>query len=254
MAVVKEEEPSCMEIWLDFSSLSYSVNRPKDNATLQLLSIINGTIQFDSYWILLQTELTSGLNSATSNEVCHAIRVLADENRTVFCTIHLPSATVFDIFDMLVLLAAGKVVYFGNDQAAIKFFSTSKFWFHYDDTQNPADFVIAVAGSFVEDKTGNTVTDDMLVKHYEETVRCFEREPLNQKAASSMSSKIVGLYPTSFLKQFTVMFKRQGLKTLRNKLPLQISFFRQVFYLYSYTHIYIYWRLYATWLLYSDAF
>ena len=162
---------------------------------------------------------------------------------------------------MLVLLAAGKVVYFGDTTDAVKYFSTSKFGFEYHETQNPADFVIAVAGSFVKDKGGNTVTADMLVKHYEEVGGRAKQSSLGPKATSDVATKVVGLYPTSFFKQYMVMFKRQGLKTLRNKLPIQISVFR---YKYFSILLYIFYIVNMTntsisedafWLLYfSDPF
>ena len=42
------------------------------------------------------------------------IRNLAKGGRTVLSVIHQPSSEVFDLFDQLCLLSAGKTVYFGE--------------------------------------------------------------------------------------------------------------------------------------------
>ena len=170
-------------------------------------------------------EPTSGLDSSASNEVCSAVRALADDDRTIVCTIHQPSATAYENFDMLVLLAAGKVIYFGDAKKVVSFFTNSLFGFSYNETQNPADFVIAVAGGFVPSKSGKSITGDELVSYYLEMSRGSAVAPF-QKKVSNTASETLGEYPTSFLKQFMVMFKRQGLKFWRNQLPLKISIFR----------------------------
>jgi len=41
---------------------------------------------------------------------------------TVLCTIHQPSSETFELFDRLLLLAMGKVVYYGNIDKAMNFF------------------------------------------------------------------------------------------------------------------------------------
>lgn len=45
----------------------------------------------------------SGLDSAASLQCIAALRTIAKQGRTVVCTIHQPSATVFDIFDQVIV-------------------------------------------------------------------------------------------------------------------------------------------------------
>ena len=40
----------------------------------------------------------------------------------MLCTIHQPSSETFELFDRLLLLAMGKVVYYGNIDKAMNFF------------------------------------------------------------------------------------------------------------------------------------
>jgi energy-coupling factor transporter ATP-binding protein EcfA2 len=66
--------------------------------------------------LLFLDEPTSGLDSQTSWAICEFIRELTRSGQAVLCTIHQPSATLFQRFDRLLLLApGGKTVYFGGD-------------------------------------------------------------------------------------------------------------------------------------------
>lgn len=64
--------------------------------------------------ILLLDEPTSGLDSATSMDVIRAAKNLAKSGRTVLCTIHQPSSDIFRLFDKLILLKDGQVVFLPN--------------------------------------------------------------------------------------------------------------------------------------------
>lgn len=60
-------------------------------------------------------EPTSGLDSQTSWAICDLIEKLTASGQAVLCTIHQPSAILFQRFDRLLLLApGGKTVYFGG--------------------------------------------------------------------------------------------------------------------------------------------
>ncbi|PLB46038.1 hypothetical protein P170DRAFT_458215 [Aspergillus steynii IBT 23096] len=60
-------------------------------------------------------EPTSGLDSQTSWAICDLIEKLVKSGQAVLCTIHQPSAVLFQRFDRLLLLQpGGKTVYFGE--------------------------------------------------------------------------------------------------------------------------------------------
>jgi ABC-type multidrug transport system ATPase subunit len=65
--------------------------------------------------LLFLDEPTSGLDSQTSWAILQLIKKLTASGQAVLCTIHQPSALLFDQFDRLLLLApGGKTVYFGD--------------------------------------------------------------------------------------------------------------------------------------------
>lgn len=65
--------------------------------------------------LLFLDEPTSGLDSQTSWAICQLLKRLARSGQAILCTIHQPSAILFEQFDNLLLLAkGGKTVYFGG--------------------------------------------------------------------------------------------------------------------------------------------
>ncbi|KAL4344134.1 hypothetical protein AHAS_Ahas11G0148000 [Arachis hypogaea] len=84
----------------------------------------------NSSTLLFLDEPTSGLDSAASYYVMKRIKSLDHKDaiqRIVIASIHQLSAEVFQFFDNLCLLCAGKTVYFGPASAAIQFFASNGF-------------------------------------------------------------------------------------------------------------------------------
>jgi ABC-type multidrug transport system ATPase subunit len=55
--------------------------------------------------------------------VVDSMKTLANEGKTIICTIHQPSSEIFEKFDTLCLLAEGRLAYIGNLKEAINYFS-----------------------------------------------------------------------------------------------------------------------------------
>lgn len=65
--------------------------------------------------LLFLDEPTSGLDSAGAASIVRLIRRLASEGQAILCTIHQPSALLFEAFDNLLLLQpGGRTAYFGQ--------------------------------------------------------------------------------------------------------------------------------------------
>ncbi|TLD04992.1 uncharacterized protein PgNI_09248 [Pyricularia grisea] len=65
--------------------------------------------------LLFLDEPTSGLDSQTSWSICNLMEKLTRSGQAILCTIHQPSAILFQRFDRLLLLAkGGRTVYFGE--------------------------------------------------------------------------------------------------------------------------------------------
>lgn len=90
--------------------------------------------------ILFCDEPTSGLDSFMAANLVTIIDKLARNGRTIICTIHQPSSETFQLFQNLLLLADGRVAYFGELKDAVKHFST--IGFRCPANYNPADFYV----------------------------------------------------------------------------------------------------------------
>ncbi|CAL1352421.1 unnamed protein product [Linum trigynum] len=77
--------------------------------------------------VLCLDEATTGLDSAASSFVVQALRNVARDGKIVVCSVHQPTNDVFRLFDDLLLISAGEVVYFGESHGAVKFFADSGF-------------------------------------------------------------------------------------------------------------------------------
>src|SRR5690348_2551064 len=80
--------------------------------------------------LLFLDEPTSGLDSQSSWSIVSFLRKLASAGQAVLCTIHQPSAILFQEFDRLLFLAkGGKTVYFGpigeNSKQLLHYFENS---------------------------------------------------------------------------------------------------------------------------------
>jgi ABC-type multidrug transport system ATPase subunit len=126
--------------------------------------------------VIFLDEPTTGLDSSIAFEVMSAVRNLANQNRTVICTIHQPSKLTFELFDKVLILAKGRVCYFGgnkkdNRNEAVDYFANSPWQFYYKPNSNPADFVIAVAGSHVPAADGSYISADKLSDYYDQRAK-----------------------------------------------------------------------------------
>ncbi|KAG8646647.1 ABC transporter G family member 15 [Manihot esculenta] len=95
--------------------------------------------------VMFLDEPTSGLDSASAFFVIEALRNIALDGRIVICSIHQPSSFVFDLFDDLCLLSSGETIYFGEANAAIKFFAEAGF--PCPTRRNPSDHFLRCINS-----------------------------------------------------------------------------------------------------------
>ncbi|KDO27884.1 hypothetical protein SPRG_07156 [Saprolegnia parasitica CBS 223.65] len=105
--------------------------------------------------VLFLDEPTSGLDARSAKIVMAGIRKIASTGRTVVCTIHQPSAEVFEMFDSLLLLKrGGETVFFGDLGAKavhlINYFASLPGTPPIAVSMNPAAWMLDVIGAGVE--------------------------------------------------------------------------------------------------------
>ena len=74
--------------------------------------------------LIFLDEPTTGLDSYTAETVVSLLKNLAKSGRTVIATIHQPNSATFALFDKLMLLANGKIIYFSSAQISQDYFNS----------------------------------------------------------------------------------------------------------------------------------
>ncbi|RHZ44130.1 hypothetical protein Glove_757g5 [Diversispora epigaea] len=91
--------------------------------------------------VILLDEPTSGLDSSLALELGNILKGFAKkQHKTIVMVIHQPSSQVFELFDNLLLMADGHVVYFGKRADLVDYLTTQGYKCH--PNFNPADYIL----------------------------------------------------------------------------------------------------------------
>ncbi|KAI8989100.1 pleiotropic drug resistance ABC transporter [Trametes punicea] len=165
--------------------------------------------------LIFLDEPTSGLDSQSAWAITSFLRDLADSGQAIVCTIHQPSAELFQVFDRLLLLRkGGQTVYFGDigkrATTLIDYFERNG-GRKCDDAENPAEYILDVIGA------GATATTDIdwydawkkspeCAKAYEEIERIHEDGLKRGPAQATLTST----FPTSWSYQLFLLLRRDA--------------------------------------------
>ncbi|KAJ5899540.1 CDR ABC transporter [Penicillium taxi] len=108
--------------------------------------------------LLFLDEPTSGLDSLAAFNIVRFLRKLADAGQAILCTIHQPSAVLFEQFDELLLLqSGGRVVYngaLGSDSRTLISYFERNGGKKCSSKENPAEYMLEVIGAGNPDYKG----------------------------------------------------------------------------------------------------
>lgn len=94
--------------------------------------------------LLIMDEPSSGLDSFHAAELIHTVSALCSSGITAITTIHSPSPSIFALFDKLMILLDGNLVYFGDAMPqSVEYFSAIGF-VKSSDQQADADWLCAI--------------------------------------------------------------------------------------------------------------
>jgi ABC-type multidrug transport system ATPase subunit len=90
--------------------------------------------------LLFLDEPTSGLDSFAAFNLVKLLKTVATDGAAVLCTIHQPSSEVFHIFDQVIFLKEGRILYNGPVHDIVA--HLGKFDYQCPEQYNPSDYVM----------------------------------------------------------------------------------------------------------------
>lgn len=158
-------------------------------------------------------EPTSGLDSQTAWSILALLRKLTSHGQAILCTIHQPSAMLFQQFDRLLLLEkGGRTVYFGDigpkSRTLTQYFE--RFGAHHcAENENPAEWMLTVIGA----APGSTAIRDWSStwresQEYTEVQRELDRLERENVQVASVHAGADQQYASGFLVQLWLCTKR----------------------------------------------
>ncbi|KAM0233020.1 hypothetical protein ACHAPO_007486 [Fusarium lateritium] len=164
--------------------------------------------------LLFLDEPTSGLDSQTAWSICQLLRRLADNGQAILCTIHQPSAHLFQVFDRLLFLAmGGKTMYFGDIGPSSKAMTS---YFERNGArpcgpdENPAEWMLEITGSLSE-QDWPVIWNDSPERKAVKAELAMKKAELSRRAITITNpSDVDALRPfaASFATQLHVVLKR----------------------------------------------
>ncbi|XP_033315643.1 protein scarlet [Bombus bifarius] len=140
--------------------------------------------------ILFLDEPTTGQDSHSANCLISQLKSFAAKGRTVLCTIHQPSSTIFSWFDRIILIAEGRVAFAGGIDQAVEFFASQGY--ECPRKYNPADFLIAIVATGSKNENGEEIAHEICdvfstSKAYNEIDRILETQMQSMYSVNSRS-------------------------------------------------------------------
>jgi ABC-type multidrug transport system ATPase subunit len=173
--------------------------------------------------VIYLDEPTSGLDPATEEKIMKLFRQIAESGRTVILTTHAMENV--KLFDKIVLLMRGKLVFYGDPQAALDHVGAKSFKDLYDKIEDPAEERLKFGGD--RHQITEQVADEWKQKFtqtpdYKKNVY----EPLKDigKVQSHTVKKQHRLGLFGSIRQFLTLSRRYWEVLIRDKMNLFILF------------------------------
>ncbi|XP_075974665.1 ATP-binding cassette sub-family G member 1-like isoform X2 [Anticarsia gemmatalis] len=224
--LIVEEILQTLGLWNHRNTMSDRLSGGQQKRLSVALELVNNPP------IIFLDEPTTGLDIVSIRQLVVLLRLLSRQGRTIVCTIHQPSASLFALFDRIYVLARGMCCYQGAPQLLVPYMA--EVGHICPTTHNPADFVLETLVSNVESaaqlaelcQNGKLCRklDRMAVRggkrpilHSDESVQRIFVEHVAKEQTTKME------FPTTFWTQFMIISKRMFIQNRRNMVSIWIQ-------------------------------
>uniref|UniRef100_A0A1B6KVQ4 ABC transporter domain-containing protein n=1 Tax=Graphocephala atropunctata TaxID=36148 RepID=A0A1B6KVQ4_9HEMI len=171
--------------------------------------------------VMFLDEPTTGLDSSSCTQCVSLLKVLALQGRTIICTIHQPSAMLFQKFDIVYVLASGRCLYQGTTGNMVPYLLSEGL--PCPKYHNPADYVIELAcgehGNEQIEKLVRATQNGRSLEWFENAEEISTHFPIVHKKGVTLPIKkcVGGLQETPLWNQVSVLLRRGFIKVKRDK-------------------------------------
>ncbi|KAH8284489.1 hypothetical protein KR044_010297 [Drosophila immigrans] len=192
--------------------------------------------------ILFLDEPTTGLDDLSSSQCIALLKMLASGGRTVICSIHTPSAKIFEMIDKVYVLAEGQCIYQGSGANIVRYMN--HIGLSCPLTYNPADFIIEVACHEYGDGYHNQMVDAVSngrVLRWSSAVQDGKRTPTKSDTTSGASTCYeieqfelefdprLLISKSSWWMQYKLLLVRMMVQMWRDKSHIKLKFYMNIF-------------------------
>lgn len=160
--------------------------------------------------VMFLDEPTTGLDALSSYQCVKVLQDLTKSGRTIVCTIHQPSAAIYEMFDHIYLLADGRCMYQGAPKSTVQYLSSAGL--QCPKYHNPADYIIEVISGEYGD------VNDQLAKIADAGRDDWRSNTSNdsEKISIDNAKATILITPPSEYKKFWILLNRSAIQLYRD--------------------------------------
>ena len=176
--------------------------------------------------IVLLDEPTSGLDSLRAFSIIKYLRELARKGgKTIVTTIHQPSSQTYMLFDKVIMMCDGHIVYQGLPAGVPAHFAQANF--EFKKFSNPADAAMRILSINYPKQQADIEKIEVVTKLYDDTQRAAVLEETN--SVKIVTDKITRVSRPGCCTQFSQICKRNRYAIKRNPMVFKARVGQAVF-------------------------
>ncbi|OWZ14878.1 ABC transporter [Phytophthora megakarya] len=187
--------------------------------TVKRKRVTTGEMMFGMKRLQLLDEISTGLDSAATYDICKSMKSAARNfNTTVVISLLQPSPEVFELFDDVLLMNEGSIMFHGKREDAVPYFE--QMGFHCPPRKDVADFLLDL-GTNKQDTyvVGGSVpyqSEEFASRFLQSNIFHTTSKTLDSPVEDSMVFADMNPFRQTFKEDLMTLFKREVTLTLRD--------------------------------------